>query len=492
MSTPDAPNVLLICTDHLASQHTRPGSVGLPSPPTVMTPTIDQLARSGVWFNNTYSATPVCIPARRALMTGLTPQSHGCYENANLPLPDVVTLAQCFRNAGYQAFASGKLHVFPQRDRIGFDDVMLHEEGRHQFDDIPDGRADDWELFLADRGYGGQEFASGMNNNDYMTRPWPLPEDCHPTNWTAREMCRLIRRRDPRKPGFWYMSFAHPHPPLWPLQAYLDLYRDVELDQPVVGDWARRAEDLPYTALERKRHRAIDTAPQYEVDLARRAFYAMVTHIDHQIRVVVGYLREAGLLNNTIIAFTADHGDMLGDHQMWGKALMYDPSARVPLLIVPRLGDERIAAGTRDDRLAAVRDVMPTLLDLAGVPIPDHVEGMSLVGGESRDHLTAAYATNAFASRMVRDRRHKLIWYAAGNRFQLFNMQDDPRETRDLAADPTQRQTRDRLTQILISELKCGFHDHWFDGDELVGEAEPTVPAGTNKQLTGQRGLRFL
>ena len=120
---------------------------------------------------------------------------------------------------GYQAYAVGKLHVYPQRDRIGFDDVLLGEEGRLQY-----GAIDDYELFLGDRGYAGQQFAHGMCNNDYLNRPWHLPEDCHVTNWSTQQMVRMIKRRDPTRPGFWYLSYCHPHPPLAPLQCYMDMY----------------------------------------------------------------------------------------------------------------------------------------------------------------------------------------------------------------------------------------------------------------------------
>ena len=111
----------------------------------------------------------------------------------------VPTLPQTFRDAGYQAYAVGKLHVFPQRNRIGFDDVVLNEEGRHH---LGLGK-DDYELFLEREGYPGQELTHAMGNNAYTMRPWHLPETCHPTCWTAREMCRTIQRRDPTRPGFW-------------------------------------------------------------------------------------------------------------------------------------------------------------------------------------------------------------------------------------------------------------------------------------------------
>ena len=107
-------------------------------------------------------------------MTGRAPRF-----DESLGLDGLPTLAQIFRDAGYQAYAAGKLHVYPQRSRIGFDDVLLVEEGR-----IQEGAVDDYELFLGDSGYAGQQFAHGMSNNDYFSRPWHLPEDCHQTNWT--------------------------------------------------------------------------------------------------------------------------------------------------------------------------------------------------------------------------------------------------------------------------------------------------------------------
>ena len=207
----EKPNVLLICTDHWSGLLTRGAGH-----PVLMTPTIDQLGRSGTTFTNAYSACPSCIPARRSLMTGMSPRANGLREyQEGAEFPEVQTLAQCFRDAGYQAYAVGKVHVSPQRHRIGFDDVLLDEQGRHQFREVPEGDADDYELFLAEQGYGGQEYASGMAHNEFLTRTWHLSEYCHPINWTAREMCRAIRRRDPRKPGFWYLSFCAPHPPIY-------------------------------------------------------------------------------------------------------------------------------------------------------------------------------------------------------------------------------------------------------------------------------------
>ena len=163
----NARNVLLICTDHW------PGPLlGCEGHPVIQTPTIDELGRNGVRFSRAYSECPVCIPARRTLMTGTTARTHGDRVfQQRLAMPELPTLAQTFRDAGYQAYAAGKLHVYPQRDRIGFDDVLLAEEGRAQY-----GVVDDYEQFLADNGHPGRQFTHGMSNNQYVTRAWHLPD----------------------------------------------------------------------------------------------------------------------------------------------------------------------------------------------------------------------------------------------------------------------------------------------------------------------------
>ena len=125
-------------------------------------------------------------------------------------------------------------------------------------------------------------------------------------------MVRMIKRRDPTRPGFWYLSYCHPHPPLAPLQCYLDMYRDSDVDIPYWGEWAQNTEKLPFTLKLIQGKYAHFT--EALIRSARQAFYALCTHIDHQLRVVIGTLREEGILDNTILLFTSDHGDMLGNH----------------------------------------------------------------------------------------------------------------------------------------------------------------------------------
>jgi arylsulfatase len=484
MTAPQAqrPNVLLVTVDQW------PGALlGCAGHPVLQTPTLDQLARNGVRYTRAYSESPICIPARRTLLTGTDTRTHGdrVFDTVK-PWPHHLTsLPQAFREAGYQAYAVGKLHVYPPRDRIGFDDVLLAEEGRPHL-----GTIDDYDLFLADRGYPGQQFAGGMNNNNYLHRSWHLPEGCHVTNWTTQTMCRTIKRRDPTRPGFWYLSYTPPHPPLTPLAEYVAYYRQFVPPAALCAPWCADPEALPYTLKMGRNFWPV--LPEDVLREVRRAFYALCTHIDHQLRVVLGTLREEGLLDNTIILFTADHGDMLGDFGLYAKRVFYEGSARVPLILMGPTYGARAPSGVVDDRLVGLADIMPTLLDLAGLPIPPAVTGLSALGAQRRELLYGDCLENHGATRMLHDGRHKLIWYPAGNRVQLFDLVADPSEVRDVADDSAYAEVRGHLTVRLRDHLWG--HDlaaGWATADTLVGyEPGPYLPH-PDRTWSGQRGLHF-
>lgn len=475
----DSPNVLLVTTDHWPA-----ALLGVAGHPVIQTPTLNSIAANGTHFTNCYSECPICIPARRTLMTGMSPKDHGDRTfQTELPMPNATTLAGAFRQNGYQATAVGKLHVFPQRDRIGFDDVILAEEGRPGY-----GVIDDYEIYLGQQGHVGMQFAHGLSNNEYVTRPWHLPEDCHVTNWTTREMVRTIRRRDPTRPAFWYLSYTHPHPPLAPLQAYLDMYRDVEMPDRVAGEWAESFSNLPHR-LKTIRDGWSCSSP-FEIKAALQAFYALCTHIDHQLRLVIGTLREEGLLDDTVIAFTSDHGDMLGHHQLWAKRLFYESSANVPLLIMGHKNDHRLECGHTDEQLVGLQDLMPTLLDLAGVPIPETVTGRAIFDNQPRDFLYGECLEGEAATRMIRHENFKLIYYSAGNVRQLFNLQTDPNECVDLSKDPEYQTRLEELTSVLKREM-YGSDSEWVERGHLVGMTEPEYKARRDRGLNLQRGLHW-
>ncbi len=475
-----SPNVLLIIVDQWSGN-----CLGALGHPTIQTPTLDQLARNGVLFSRAYSECPICIPARRSLYTGLSPRGHGdrVFRKSGR-MPDAPTIASCFRDAGYQAYCVGKLHVYPERDRIGYNDVLLSEEGR------PHLAIDDYDLFLSDNGHTGKQFAHGMANNSYMHRPWHLPERLHHTNWATEQLCRYIKRRDPLCPSFWTISYQTPHPPLTPLSHYFDFYRTRVIEPALSSEWSDSTDSLPY-ALQAVRNYWPAMSAEVLADM-RRAYYALCTHIDHQLRVILGTLREERQLDDTIILFCSDHGDMLGDHGLFGKRQFYEGSTRIPMIVVGQAGDQRIVPDTRDDRLVALQDVMPTLLDLAGLPVPETCDGISAIAAERRPWLYGEVLENHSASRMLHDGRHKLIWHPAGNRIQLFDLENDPGETVDLAAAASHVEIRDRLAGILAGQcygkdLEAG----WVREGELTGYDPGPFVRRPDRTFSAQRGLHY-
>ncbi len=430
-------------------------------------------------------------------MTGTTAKTHGDRGFSEMmDMPDLPTLAGTFRDSGYQAYGVGKIHVYPQRARIGFDDVLLNEESRRV--NYPyEMREDDYARYMARQGYPGLSDAHGMSNNDYIMRPWHLDERLHQTSWTAREMCEYIIRRDPTRPSLWYCGFTAPHPPLVPPQTFLDMYCDDDIDMPPVAEWARDFDALPYCL---KYYSSIfNIRTEKGIRRALKAFYALCTHIDYSIRSIVGTLREEKVLGNTIIAVTGDHGDMLGTHGLWAKNVFYEGSTRVPFIIVPTEDEKRLRPDTVDDRLVELRDMMPTLLDLAGIPIPAGVEGMSLADPSARrECVYGELWEDDRATRMIRAGDHKLVYYALGNRFQLFDLKKDPAELRDLSADPAHAGVLADLSSRLVSRL-YGADLSWLKDGRLAGlpdkpfafrPSQQNVGVLKNRDLLIQRGIR--
>ncbi|WMY72522.1 sulfatase-like hydrolase/transferase [Buttiauxella selenatireducens] len=472
------PNVLFISVDQWPAH-----LFGFAGNQTIETPTIDNLARSGICYSSAYTECPICIPARRSMMTGTSPRTHGDrIFQPTLPMPALPTLAQVFTQAGYQTQAIGKLHAYPPRDRIGFEEAFIAEEGRSHL-----GGVDDYEIFLAEQGYAGQQFMHGMSNNEYSWRTWHLDEHLHVTNWITATAAKNIRRRDPTRPGFWHVSYTQPHPPITPLQSYLDRYRHRQMETPVASDWSHQA--LTPWAVKMAQPMWGKLTPVQHADM-RRAFYAQCTHIDHQLRLLIGTLREEGILDNTIILFTSDHGDMLGDHGLYAKRFLYQGSIQVPMILVDRAGSHESSRNTVDNRLVALQDIMPTLLSLCDIPVPESCDGFPMTGTQKRQTLYCESMEGPRASRMITDGQYKLLWYPAGNHFQLFDVVEDPGEQNDLFFSPDSLTVIKRLRTQLMSEL-YGNDLQWLTDGTFVGCDEPPLTIPVNRDLGGQRGIHF-
>jgi arylsulfatase A-like enzyme len=487
----DRPNILMICCDHL-----RADNLGCNGHPCIMTPQIDKLAAQGVNFQRAMSECPVCVPARRILMTGLNPYNiHMDRNKDEQPFPEGPKLAELLTRNGYQTFASGKLHTCPQRNRIGFEDVQLNEEGRKQGNLI----RDDYETFLMEKDVQHLAYTHGLGNNQYGLRLSPLSEELTTTNWTADQAMRFVERRDPTRPFFLYVSFDKPHPPVTPSRNYYDLYATTDFPDPVDGDWVE--------AKTTDRIRGLQFANQWDhykdnrewIQQNLRGFGAMTTHIDSMIGILLGTLREHGVLGNTWVVFTSDHGDQLFDHGNFAKGDFFQGSTRIPLVIVPP-GRWRKQTGLitgRNDTAtpAGLADIMPTLLEACGIEIPDTMDGQSLLGriADPEDGFREFSFGMCNDSYGVSNGRFRYQWASDHDYEYLFDQDADPRDEKDLSADPEHAHVKAELRAALITWMAGHGDPHVKDGNLHAIPVDRNLQRGNainNWNNRGRHGTR--
>jgi arylsulfatase A-like enzyme len=464
----EKPNLVLICVDQW-----RGDCLGINGHPIVSTPFLDRMATEGVRFTRAYSAVPSCVAARAALFTGLSQRSHGRVGYRDGVLWDYpVTVAGEFTRHGYQTQAIGKMHVYPERSQVGFQNVILHDGFLH-FPRRHAGRidlVDDYVPWL--RQHLGREadfLEHGVDPNSYIARPWDKPEYTHPTNYVITQALDFLRRRDPGKPFFLFLSFFHPHPPYTPPRWAFDQYLHRKMPEVPVGDWTGIFSDY---AQPHRSERSVGEIEPALLQRARAGYYGLMTHIDHQLNRFFEALMEYGQYNNTFFCFVSDHGEMLGDHHLFRKTYPYEGSACVPLLLKGPRGSE-LEAGSAYRQLAELRDVMPTLLDCAGLPVPEGIEGESLLPlasgkvGESSRRLHGEHTFFDQSLHWVTDGIWKYIWFSGTGAEQLFDLKADPQERHDLAARPESAAELGRWRQALIEELN-GREEGFSDGEKLV------------------------
>jgi arylsulfatase A-like enzyme len=429
MSTPKNPHILLITTDQQ-----RYDALGINGNRVVETPNLDALAARGANFDRCYVTCPVCIPARRTLLSGLHPQTHGLkHYRDGLDWEPPFTLPGILRDAGYQTQLVGKLHLHPMGKRYGFDHMVLSETPNWRPTSSWQPR-NDYVRWLREQGVAEHPHFHGISGNGRAVYPWPLEERLHHNNWLAREAAQFLTEdRDPESPFFLHLSFTHPHPPLVPPRSYLERYERKDMPGPALGEWA------PQEAAEPGVPPDSATGP-FNPDIIRRAqagYYALINHIDDCVAHVLERWLEYGnprAREPLYIVFSSDHGELLGDHHLFRKSLPYEGSSHVPLFISGCNVD--LQSGRRNT-LSCWEDVLPTIAGLAGVEVPGPVDGIDLsaaaTGGTTgeRESLYGLCGSRHF---LVQG-RHKYLWFSDTDEEQLFDLADDPRETHDLSAD---------------------------------------------------------
>lgn len=455
-------NIVFIITDQW-----RGDCLSIAGHPVVETPNLDMLAASGTLFSASYSSCPSCIAARASIFTGLRPRTHGrvgykdrvewCYEDM---LPEVLS------RGGYQTHCVGKTHFYPQRAHLGFHSIDSYE-GWQNFDGQ---YVNDYHEWLREKTNGmWREEDHGIDSNSWYARPSHLPEQLHNNTWVATKGIEFLRRRDRTRPFFLNLSFHRPHPPVDPPQVYYDMYKDRDLPPVPVGDWAEKF-DTPVRGVNDWRGRL----PENLLDRYRRAYFAQIAHIDNQIGrfILAMKLQKPG---PTYFIFTSDHGEMLGDHHLFRKTYAFEGSARTPMIIASPFGASEHLCDAPIDQ----EDIMPTLLDMAGLAVPGKVEGHSMLPLMSQKPEETGWRefmhgehSECYQSDMgmqyLTDGREKYIWYTESGREQLFNLVNDRQELHDLAQNPEHNNRLELWRSRMAENLADRTGAKLSDGKNLI------------------------
>lgn len=442
----DRPNILWYCTDQQ-----RFDTIAALGNPHVQTPTLDRLVSEGTAFTHAYCQSPICTPSRASFMTGMYPsRAHNC-RNGNESFPNHPPLiSKMLADAGYDCGMVGKFHLQSSGHRT---EPRLDDGYRFwRFSHAP---RDDWP-----QGHDYAEWvrAKGGDLDTLRHSDDHVPTELHQTTWTTECALEFLReKRD--QPWFLTLNPYDPHPPFIPPRNYAEKFDPQTLPGPYFQE-----SDLET----QNRLKAIDfqTASRnpkdFDGQLIQSLYYAMIAQIDDQFARLLSYLEQTGQRHNTVIIFTSDHGEMLGDHGLLYKGCrFYEGLVRVPLIFS---WPGQIQTGLQCDALVELLDLSATMLELGGVELPDSHQGKSLlpimqgetspdyhrsfVRCEYYDALDTSFVNgdSSFAT-MYRNRRYKLVVYHGHNLGELYDLQRDPWEFENLWDDPTHQALKCNLLQ---------------------------------------------
>jgi len=430
----------------------------------VITPNLDRLAAGGTMFTQAHipcgTSGAVCMPSRAMLHTGRT-LFHIQGEGQDIP-PEHITMGECFKNAGYRTFGTGKWHNGPPAYTRSFC------SGENAF---LGGMWDHWNVPVCDYDPTGAydnviNFTVDFFNSDRTTKVHcdKFNPGVHSTRLLTDTAIRYLDRESGDRPFFLYLAYLAPHDPRTMPQRFKDMYDPAKISLPenfMAGH--------PFTfGVEGIRDEVLAKQPREESEIRRHIadYYAMITHLDFEIGRLMDALERAGRLKDTIVVFTSDNGLAVGCHGLMGKQNCYDHSVRVPLI----LSGPGIPAGQKRDGYVYLLDIYPTLAQLCGVNTPASVEGISFAGmlddPTARTRETLYFAYNDLI-RCVKDSRYKLIEYRNHAReTQLFDLAADPYEKTDLAKQPASADILNKLRQAL-----CVCRDEWEDSGHRYTQA---------------------
>ncbi len=426
------PNILVLMVDQLAGTLFPDGPADF-----LHTPNLKTLAERSTRFQNAYTGSPLCAPARASFMSGQLPRRTRVYDNAAEFSPDIVTYAHHLRRAGYQTSLAGKMHFVGPDQLHGFEERLTTDVYPADYGWTPDygkpGERIDW-------WYHNMGSVTGAGVGEITNQ---LEYDDEVAYEAVRKVYDLGRRKDDR-PFMLTVSFTHPHDPYVARKKYWDLYEDCDHLEPEVGSIDYEAQDGHSKRIfDANDFRNFDITKE-DIRRARRAYFANISYIDDKIGEILEALDGVGLAEDTAIVFLSDHGDMLGERGLWFKMSFYEGSSRVPLMIsAPGMKPSLVRTP------ASTVDIAATLADLAGVDMTSVApwsDGESLVpiaaGAERKMPVRMEYAAEASEAPLVSIREGRFKYnHCELDPPQLFDLEADPHELANLADDPAHAET---------------------------------------------------
>ncbi len=441
------PNILMVMSD----QH-RADWLGCAGASWVSTPNIDALAERGVRFSRAVCNSPLCAPSRSALASGLRCSSVRVLANSDLYPLEIPTYYQLLRAAGYRVGCVGKTDLHkrdhwegangdrPIMYHLGFTDPM-ETEGKQSAARYALGAVCPYTRHLVERGL-AQAFHDDYHSRGYLPgRSSVLPLDAYHDDFVGRKACEFLRKVGEETPWHYFVSFVGPHAP-WDAPSEYSSKCD-PADMPAAEAIMDPMEGKPKRMVEANdRHsRLLNQATLAE---AMRQYAGMITLIDEYVGRFVDILQNRGQLENTVIVYTSDHGEMIGDHGLFGKSVYYEAALRVPLIFA----GPTIKATGGCDALVHLNDSTPTLLELAGLEIPTEMQASSLVPllRGSQKKLHDVQVSELTRSRMLFDGRFKFAEHD-GDLDELYDLRSDPKEVCNMAL--SEEETAERMREEL-------------------------------------------
>jgi|SRR5581483_9025201 len=453
------PNILILMTD----QHRR-DYISAAGNNVVPTPNIDRIAARGVRFKNAICPYPVCAASRAALMTGLRPHTTGVINNTDVLSWKTPTIADHFAKAGYHTALIGKMHFNDAHCRgfhysLGFNDwfMYLGPKVQHYADEVANGYAPIFFKTVNDDGSGLPELPGVWGDKlpwaGHVKRigfPSQLEAEDQFDAFVARESCRFLERYA-HEPFLLVASFLKPHDPFHPPKPWAERYPPEKMQLPAVG------ETKQYPRWIQRKIAGYQSRGGQPLREHRAGYYGNLAYVDTCVGEVYRTLERLGLVNDTLVIYTADHGEMDGDHGIYDKFCLFEPSVGVPLIFS---WPGRIGQGKTSDALTEYFGILPTAAELAGLPKPEGLDAQSFArtvldpAAAGPEAIFSEYnLRSAIDCYMVRTERYKYI-HNHGDIPELYDLERDPSEMVNSAADAKLGHVRTQLEDRLVA---------WFD-----------------------------